>query len=106
MVWLGNTFYSRAGTWCRSQAFRAPAPSSRGFTQSWNQCDWNPHLPDSVADGKEMLDRLEREGGGLVGEAVQQGLLQGQMGRVQGLEDVRLQTVAEEAWWQNMAVLC
>ena len=53
-----------------------------------------------------MLDRLEGEGGGFVGEAVQQGLLQGQVGRVQGLEDVRLQTVAEEAWWQNMAVLC
>ena len=53
-----------------------------------------------------MLDRLEGEGGGLVGEAVQQGLLQGQVGRVQGLEDVRLQTVAEETWWQNMAVLC
>ena len=77
-----------------------------GVTQSWNQCDWNPHLPDSVADGKEMLDRLEGEGGGLVGEAVQQGLLQGQVGRVQGLEDVRLQTVAEETWWQNMVVLC
>ena len=75
-------------------------------TQLWNQCDLNPHLPDSVADGEEMLDRLEGEGGGLVGEAVHQGLLQGQVGRVQGLEDVRLQTVAEEAWWQNMVVLC
>ena len=41
-----------------------------------------------------MLDRLKGEGSGLVGEAVQQGLLQREVGRVQRLEDVRLKTVA------------
>ena len=41
-----------------------------------------------------MLDRLEGEGSRLVGEAMQQGLLQREVGRVQRLEDVRLKTVA------------
>ena len=64
------------------------------------------HLSDPVSNGKKVLDWLEGKGGGLVREPVQQGLLQGQVGRVQRLEDVRLQTVAEETWWQNMVVLC
>ena len=41
-----------------------------------------------------MLDWLKGEGSGLVGEAMQQGLLQREVGRVQRLEDVRLKTVA------------
>ena len=57
------------------------------------------HLSDPVSNGKKVLDWLEGKGGRLVGEPVQQGLLEGQVGRVQRLEDVRLETVAGETFY-------
>ena len=58
-----------------------------------------PHLSDPISNGKKVLDWLEGKGGRLVGEPVQQGLLEGQVGRVQRLEDVRLKTVAGETFY-------
>ena len=57
------------------------------------------HLSDPVSNGKKVLDWLEGKSGRLVGEPVQQGLLEGQVGRVQRLEDVRLKTVAGETFY-------
>ena len=54
------------------------------------------HLSHPVANGKQMLNRLKSESSGFEGEAVEQGLLEGEVGRVERLKDVGLEAVACE----------
>ena len=91
-----DTFCSHAGTLCRFLVVQEPSPLERGGVHylRHESIFQKLHLSDPVSNGKKVLDWLEGKGGGLVREPVQQGLLQGQVGRVQRLEDVRLQTVA------------
>ena len=56
------------------------------------------HLSHPVANGKQMLNRLKSESSGFEGEAVEQGLLEGEVGRVERLKDVGLEAVACETW--------
>ena len=50
-----------------------------------------PHAPHPVPDCQHLLYRVEGHAGGFEGEAVQERLLQGEVGRVERLQDVRLQ---------------
>ena len=91
-----DTFCSHAGTLCRFLVVQEPSPLERGGVHylRHESIFQKLHLSDPVSNGKKVLDWLEGKGSRLVGEPVQQGLLEGQVGRVQRLEDVRLKTVA------------
>ena len=54
------------------------------------------HLSHPVANGKQMLNRLKSESSGFERKAVEQGLLEGEVGRVERLKDVGLEAVAGE----------
>ena len=54
------------------------------------------HLSHPVANGKQMLNRLKSESSGFEGETMEQGLLEGEVGRMERLKYVGLQAVACE----------